>query len=139
MRIMCSLCKHRDSQQSQEGCLGLWLTCIVELRLGAAAVDDHRFMQLLGHGHAEGRHGAFVNEALKTGHTQKPATRTQVLFHKRYCRIGGRKQMRSALGGGSENVISGLLWKRFPPCKTLLYLLMSLFVFSSDSLTSTGV
>jgi len=51
-------------------------SCIVELRLGAAAIDDHGFMWLLGHGHAQGRHGAFVNKALKTGHTQKPATHT---------------------------------------------------------------
>ena len=78
---------------------GLWLTCVVELRLGATTIDDHRLMLLLRHGHAQRRHGAFVNKALETGHTQKPATHT-ILLHKLYYRMGGRKQIHSALGAG---------------------------------------
>lgn len=75
----------------------LWLTCIEELRLGATAVDDHRLTLLLRHSHAQRRHGAFVNKALKTGHAQEPATHT-VLFHKQHYRMGGRKQIHPALG-----------------------------------------
>ena len=82
---------------------GLRLTCIVELRLGAAAVDDHRPLLLLRHGHAQGCHGAFVNKALETSLAQKPAIHT-IFFHKLYYRMGGRKQIHSALrGGGVKN------------------------------------
>ena len=70
----------------------------MELRLGAAAVDDHRLMLLLCHGHAQGCHGAFVNKALKTSHAQKPA-KHRIFFHKLYYRMGGRKQIHSALRG----------------------------------------
>lgn len=58
----------------------LWLTCIVELRLGATAVDDHRLVLLLRHGHAQRCHGTFMNKALKTGHAQKSATYTSPLL-----------------------------------------------------------
>lgn len=115
--------------------LGFWLTCIVELRVGPTTVDGHRLMLLLCHGHAQRGHGAFMNKSLETGHTQKPVIYTSPF--PATALQNRRKQMHSILGVGGKNVavwVGGGFFRNY-----VLYLLMSLFVFSSDSLSSTGV